>query len=173
MDMEKSFHVLIASLSILGLIASPGFADEAKALSSEMSDNGCFSLDGGGYRLISKDMLGVKDSKGSYLYFIPEEESPPFATLLYPTNPGKQREIPLELDRREEDAVITMSCQGKRPGLLEFTKKCVTRGATATISVDYALAGTEGSHFEYLLELPNAICQDAKCAVRMADGRNL
>ena len=164
MRSAKVLSLLLASFGALSLAADG-------ALSSELSENGCFALDGGGYRLVDKDMLGVKGKDGAYRYYIPEEEHPPFATLLYPTNPGKQRENVLELDRQEDAEAVVDTCAGRKADVVDFTKRYRASGNAVDIEVAYETPPGD-LRLEYALALPPALYQSARYVMLTAKGRS-
>ncbi len=166
--------------SIILLLAGTEIASAAgeytilkgKDVICQLGPDGSFSLDYQGYRLISKDILRVKGKSGSYDYFIPEEERPPFATLLNPTFKGTPRKNHLDIGQLEKNNVKFMTCEGRKAGVINFEKSysLYPEEKEVDIEISYKLLEPDAS-LEYLLVLPPPPYKDRPYVITTTDNR--
>ena len=138
-------HKILTALIAL-LFTSVAIAEENPAW--RMADDGNLRLEAPSGKIIAGDVLMVLEGRNC-IYYLPETEAPPFATLLYPSGGGKDRQNALDINKDEN----IFSCEGRKEDIIRFTKSATVKGGVAELNLKWSLY-KKPSQFEYVLMIP-------------------
>ncbi|MEI8078763.1 MAG: hypothetical protein WCH61_03930, partial [bacterium] len=143
-------HSKVLSLLALLAVSWPAWPHEPdrECVSGGFSNNGKLTVGVASGEIISGDRLMVLEGN-QCVYYIPEAEAPPFATLLYPTGGDKPRQNHLELAHEGK----SFTCEGRRSGMVKFLKRLELTGDGFKLDLEYKLEG-DGQSLEYVLTIP-------------------
>lgn len=132
---------------IIALLCSAGVMAEENT-EWRMAEDGNLMLESSSGKIIAGDVLMVLEGRNC-IYYLPETEAPPFATLLYPTGGEKERENALDITK-EENAI---SCEGRKENVIRFIKTATLKNGTAVLNLKWTLS-KKPAEFEYVLMIP-------------------